>query len=485
MNFDIEDALINELSDYAPPYTQRNAENIELQLAQRIAAKPVKKTRRSFRTARRILLAAALCVVVVAVSGVAIAAIRGVDLGTLFNSFFGESPVAERVEVDKVAAYDDFEVRVVSAVSDGRYTNILLELTDTAKARLKAPLSFEFAGNRYDITNYSEEITPDGKSATVAMTIVDQGERMGENMFKLEAVYSGVEYSAHKQLDFDLAANLYSGGSLTFDEWDAEFNPNSEPSVHTTSEDKNLQPENLNFLPRSDMYIITEPMYWLPLTNLGVIDGLLHIQVKNIGNHSRVETSVLGLLDSDDVYYDSVFGIQGPLSGGYSEFVFDLGGRDVSEFQLAFNGSLAENVIRGPWDISYTVPDESMVKTVTETFTPPKDAPYSNMVASVEFTVSAVHTTMKYYTTRSEEFRTISHPIEEQRTYIEDVNAVLSDIFGEEAFITLSDGSTISLLRGQGMADAMGATIDLETEYFDMNELYSITYFGTEFVFGQ
>jgi len=137
---ELDEQRVDELLEYTTGYSERNAENIKKLFMQKTAKK------RSL--GRRMLLAAAIAAVTVALSGMALAVSGVIDFGAFYNSIFNSKEAAPYVKTGNGIAVvhneGDVSVEMVAAYFEPTsHLYIELRLTDlTGAGRLSNSLDF-------------------------------------------------------------------------------------------------------------------------------------------------------------------------------------------------------------------------------------------------------------------------------------------------------------------------------------------------------
>ena len=174
---------------------------------------------------------------------------------------------------------------------------------------------------------------------------------------------------------------------------------------------------------------------------------------------------------------------------------FDFEKDDYVAWLMYFQGNRYEHTILGPWELRFTVSAVIPSKKITATPTG------SQYLAMLEIECSPMETTITVYSPRSRAVggdvidpadvhldSTDTVAIDAWNSYVFELNAYMRsmmdyiDSFGEP-YLTLKDGSVIHLaMTFRGFGDGSGQ-VTYFGDYFDVQELHSITFCGVAYVF--
>ena len=280
----------------------------------------------------------------------------------------------------------------------------------------------------------------------------------------IDTILSGIENIVDRPLDFNLAAHARDMTSISSDEWsDAASGGVKIPGTMGFTGDVEL---DYQFLQLDETAFVLDGIDWVIVTNVGIIDGKLHLQTRQTDAYnSNYNYGLFNLLDSDGNRISSIFDIS---MNGYREAAFEIP-NGLSEYRLAVSGMEIENVVHGPCNMSFVIESELQKKSLKDTLT---QSPYFDRI---EVTCSPISTTVMFY---YEEFfgdDTASEILKEIVDYYKSFT---------EPYLTLTDGSTIQLELSSSMFDNGGiGSVEFDSVYFDISELNSITVCGEEYFF--
>ena len=318
-----------------------------------------------------------VAVILLSFSGLAFARYTNLDLGRVFNSFFNNPSVDQRIDVGQTVIENGLEVTLLSAICDSNRAYVMLEIKDTEGQRLSESM--------------------------IAVSL----HRAGIGLEKV--VYDDAENKATMILSMDLASGVSAGDVVRF-EIDAIFS---------------------NFL-------------------------------------------------------------------GELEYVdFDFENNDNAAWIMYFCGNRYEHTILGPWQMSFTVNAQIPPKTISAC---PADSPF---LAKLDIECSPIATTISIISHRSREVggdlidpkdvflnAGDTEAIDAWNRYVEETDVYTLSMldyirsFGEP-YLTLKDGSIISLSQVRSSHGADGGQADYFGDYFDIGDLYSVTFCGEVYVFDE
>ena len=456
---ELDERRLDELMAYAPGYSEQSTDNIRQLFLQKAAS------RRKSGSGKRIFVRALIAAVLVALSGIAVAAGMGVDFGEIYNSFFNNPAAEHKIEIGQSVENSGLEVTLLSAFTDGSRAHALLELRDISEARLSDSIRILSKAYRYDISAGPVSYDEKANTATLALTFpLHEPVRMGDRLsLPVDTILSGVERFDAKPVAFDLAAHALDSAGISQDEWnDAASGGVKMPgtAAYTGAEEPNFI-----LLPLDKTALALDGIDWAVVTNIGVIDGCLHLQIKHTDAYnSDYNYGHFHLLDSEGNTVYSYFDIG---INGYREMAFEIPG-GLSAYRMAFSGEKIENVVHGPWNMSFVIDSELPKQTITVT---PAASLY---FTEIDVTCSPISTSIWFY---SEEVM--------GEGALEAIRAMSDYYAGFEApYLTLTDGSVIPLEFSGSAFDNAGGTADYESIYFDIGNLKSITICGEEYFFG-
>jgi hypothetical protein len=468
---ELDEQRIDELLEYVPGYSQENSEKIKSLFLQKAAKK--------HGSGRRVFLVAAVIAIAAALSGIALAVSFGFDFGRIINSFFNNPSVGNKVEVGETVTANGIDVTLVSAVFDENMAYVLINIKGLEGKQLTSPIRLLNINNKYSYhILYEGYVFYDEKEdiATVPLTLIfTEPIHSGDILeISIDAILSGNEYIESKVLDFDISANAVNNKTISEEEWSIIASDGAElPGVAGVT--GNDLPDGLSYrddglpiiplLELDKMEVKIGGIDWAVVTNAGIVDGLLHLQTKYTASYNGdYNYGFLHLLSSDGSAIQSFYDRR---IGAYHESVFDVRGIDLDAIQLAVSGPEFENVLLGPWNMSFTADQKMPKRTITVN---PAESLYFE---KIDITYSPLATSFEISLTGNDEW--------DVREYLSLVSNYIKSF--EPPYYSLTDGSVITLDMHGMMVDPTIGSADYRSEYFDIEKLRSITFCGEEYFF--
>jgi len=456
---ELDEKRLDELLTYAPEYTEHNAENIKKLFLNKATVK--QKT----VSGKRIFIGALLAAVLVAVSGITIAAGLGVDFGRIYNSFFNNSEVEYKIEIGQSIESNGMVVTLLSAFTDGDRAHALVELSDLNANRLSDSIRILSSRYRYDFHGGPVSYDEIANTATLALTVIlHEPMREGDSLsLPIDTILSGIEPIEGRPIDFDLSSHAHESESISQDAWN-EAASSGVKTPGTAAYTGDSEPD-IMLLPLNETAFSLDGIDCAIVTNIGIIDGYLHLQIKQTDAYdSNYNNGYFELLDSENNRTSSYFDIS---INGYRELVFEIP-KGLSDYRLAITGEEIENVVHGPWNMSFVIDSEIPKKCLTA-------------VPSASLYFSGIHVTCSPISTTI----WLNCP---EGFFGDGTLGILKTMHDyylsfDVPYLTLTDGSVIQLEASVSSFDNTGGSAELESVYFDISKLNSITICGEEYFF--
>jgi hypothetical protein len=495
---ELSEDRLNELLAYTPSFTAENLENIKKRCLQN------KAIRR--KTGRRTLLAAAIAVAIISLSGIALAVSTGFDFGSFYNSLLNNPKVDEKIEVGQTIVSNGLEVTLLSAVVDRYQAYMTIEIKDLEGSRLTGSirvLNEAFSDGIHSIITGPVIFDEDENKATLALTLVYGRNiaELGTAAFSIDTVLTSVTREGNEFLDFDLAGYANDSESISLEEWHEAHQGGgwmgglgwaSDPDAASIWEEP-IRP--VRPLEHGTMNV---PICGVDLTyisNVGIADGFLHVQFMSTIEdlHERNQNynflnEHLCLVDSNDNVIDWYYCV----TGDDHELMFDISDNtDFTGWRLALKGgeSVIDNVIRGEWRIPFTV-EKAMENRILIVY-PGDDSIFSMLeikCSPVMFSANmAVHGAVIsedgewIRPLEGYDEKTDPEKINLQQEYINEITEYFLSF--EPPYLTLNDGSRIILESINDSFDWLGGSVWCSTDYYDIETIQSITFCGEEYFF--
>ena len=441
----LSDAQLDELLAYAPGFTEASLANIEAQALEKI------KKRSS---ARKYILIAVAAILLLATSTVMLASATDLDFGPLLNSIFNNPTSANVMAVGVSTERDGIEITVIYAYADGNYVYIMLGIRDLQGSRLGENMVLTQDNVSTFISTPIIYDEAQGKATMGIKIRTDRPREVGQYLdFTIRSIITGHE-QFFEILDFPLHEYAV----------EREMGRRSAHILDWFANVPEDPPEWL--LGLGEMHIYMPGMEWGTISNIGLYNGLLHVQSRRSytwGWHSN--NGSLNVIDTDDNWFRPAFHF---MHGWYTETIFDVSGVDnLTDLRLAARGVRSDEVITGRWAFSFPITSQAERRTMTIEL---PDSPY---ISHIEIDVSPMSTNIGYVAINDSAW---GPPCPEIMWNVHEY--VWSHGI---PYITLRDGSTVELFRIHGASGPAGRVHHRYNNlYFDIEEIYSITVLGVE-----
>ena len=410
---EMDEQRIDELLTYTTGYSEQNAENIKKLFMQKTAKK------RSI--GRRVLLAAAIAAVAIALSGIALAA-TGFDFNSIFDSIFNNKEAAPYVQTgDGITALSnegDVSVEPLAAFYESARSGLYLKL------RIHDPADAGVLSDSLIILKNGTELQP----GRVIVDVIDANTVIA-SLFITPVV------TADTTVRFDTIAS----GITDFYE-------------------TQLTELNIGEYIGTDRSVIVKGAEFVEITGITVDGGMLKIEFHD-SDASRYGWgyAFLGAMkpDGDTIWAN---GISTNNETGERSAYIEIGDVNPDDLTLVWYGQRADHAISGNWE--FTVSGGNLLETRW------LDGEFEgNRVqvclgaTLVEFQISADYL--------SEGFPYISFPY--------DLDA------SDAVTILLKDGTTVRPRFSASMVDSMTASFSYYMGFTNPVDVVSVTFCGTTF----
>jgi len=464
----LDDKRIDELLMYTPGYTDENSNKIKNLFMQ--------KTMKKRNPGKRIVLVAAVVAVFVTISGLALAVFTNYDLGRFFNSLF-HNPAADeyKIESGQTINTGGLEITLLSAFSDNYNVYMMLEIKDTEAGRLSESM-VAYAENVENLFTNAVVYNEETNSVTMILNLFHYTDvNIGDSIeIYIDTILSNVLFVENQEVGFDISAHATNTETSTPEEWTSAVGEEGVGSDSWAWDDSTASGDKPVPLAIGNMDVPINGVDWAVVTNSGFLNGMLHIQVKHTDEYNAFfNRGFFSLIDKSG---NTIHNSHSISAGRYEELLFDIGeDATLTDYKLAISGVFYEYVIHGPWELSFTVTSELPLRSMTAF---PIDSPY---FAKIEVEVTPMKTVLVINPHGSSELD------ENEVTYHNiqiDLNEMVNYVFGSDwTYLTLHDGSIVVLNPFDTIFDIDIGWASYQSEFFDIDELYSITFCGEEFVF--
>ena len=517
---ELSEEQLDELLAYTPHFTAENVENIKRRCLQikvdnrKVDSRKIDNRKadslkaNSRRTNRRTLLTAAVVAAIITLSGIALAVSSGFDFGSFYNSMFNNPDADGIIEVGEAAVSNGLEITLLSAFVD-RYTAYLtIEIKDIEGDRLTDSikvLNESYSDGIHFITTGPVIYDETEKKATLALT-VQYGQNiseLGTAALSIDAIITGVIKTENEALEFDIAAHATDNESISLEQWHEMLGGGS---GYSTSAGYDIiekggapweigEPEPRPLKP-GDMSAEIGGIDWAVVSNAGIADGFLHIQVKfiyenehDMQSNKNIDKANFCIIDgtgnATGIYYQVN-------NSGYLDMMFEIDtDADLKDLTLALWGDqfIEDNAVRGSWNMNFAV-DQSAQNRVLIAY--PEESP---VFSRLEVICSPVRVEIKMTVhdividengdiiryVDGYELRTDTEKLDIQKEYIDEIVEYYQSF--DKPFLTLDDGSVIAIENQNNSFDWLGGSVWVSTDYYDIESIRSITFCGEEYYF--
>ena len=457
---------LDELMTYAPAFSETNLANIKAHAFEKITTPEVPLTspgpERKF-TMKKFLLIAAAIIMLLVTSTAVFAAVTDFDFGQVFNSLFNNPDAANLMDVGQTVENNGIEVTLLYAYADGDQVYAMLEVRDLEGSRVGEDMFLMFKDFIAQVSTPIVYDETEGRALMGITTWTFSPREVGDYIaLSLEYILAGYR-RVDGPIDFPLQEYLVEREMMAFEEWGEATADGSYGSPDGMA-NRPGKPEWL--LVPGAMEIDLPGLTWGVITNIGVHDGMLHIQTRRTEEWDHFSNSGnLILLDSDGVEYWWAFRL---MSGDYAEYIFDLDEvKDIATSSLGFMGVETDETIIGPWDFYFPITAMAERRYLTVELT---DHQY---FSQIEVVISPMTTTISYAAAYEEN---CSEHISRMMSYVRDFGAL------GYPFLNLRDDSMVELFSRDMMYGPEGGWHRYNTLYFDIAELHSVTVLGVEYL---
>ena len=505
---ELNEERLDELLAYTPSFTAENVENIKKRCLQKKAIKR--------RTGRRTLLVAAIAVAIISLSGVALAVSTGFDFGSFYNSLFNNPDVEEKIDVSQTAVSNGLEITLVSAVVDRYQAYLTIEIRDLEGDRLSDSMLVVIEDAAGEVIHYiftGPIIYNEAENkATIPLTVlygVNIAE-LGEAYIFIDAIKLLKIRTGNDLLDFDLAGHAVDRVSTSLEVWHETneklgeayvsggwmgglgFDGDIDTAIWGEGPERPVRP-----LEHGTMNLLIDGVDGVCISNIGIADGFLHVQFRSVAESAQERNKSYNFFNEQLCVIDgtgNVIDWYYCVTGYDHELMFDIGDRaDFTDWRLALKSWATEidEVIHGSWRIPFTVEKAMEHRTLIVYLN--DDPVFSKLeveCSPVKFDIRMTGQGV-FINERGESTRLVegydrdsggrTSGIEIQREYANEIVEYYQSF--ELPYLTLEDGSIITLEPGNNMFDWLGGTVWCQTDYYDIETIRSITFCGVEYFF--
>lgn len=293
--------------------------------------------------------------------------------------FIGEERVEILQPINEHSEDQGIEMNVLGAVRDGDSAEVYITLKDTAGKRLDEKLRlYDYRIEGGMNLNNSEVMNYDARTGEVTLRLLAQGAEIGDRMsMRIESFLRGEQEKEGYDSKLDLSGLLADSITNNYKTLKRDRDNIGLAATAETSEALSAQKE-LRVLDPDAMSVSLPDLDWTKLTNIGFIDGKLHVQFSpdtGMGRYNHAEfylTDANGKRQDIDFYRLSWGEVEagGKVYGGkYQEYVFDISTPEQLK-GLKLMGSLLtyDELVKGSWGATFDLKPESRTLTGTTEF---------------------------------------------------------------------------------------------------------------------
>ena len=411
---ELNERRVDELLAYTPDYSDQNAENIRKLF--------MHKTARKHKAGRRLLLAAAIAAVAVALSGIALAA-TGYDFSSIFDSIFSNRKAAPYIRtgdgITVVSNAGDVSVEPLAAFYEparcGLY--IKLRIDDLAEAGVLSDSLF-FLNSGIDV-NTGRVIVDFIDANTITASLFISPVMNAESTVRFNTIASGITGYYEAQL--------------------TGFNIGEHIGIESS--------------------VIVQGAEFVEITGITLDRGMLMIEFHDSDpSVYGWGSAFLGVMspDGETIWGDGIS--TNTMTGERCAYI-EIGKANPDDLTLVWNGQRADHTITGNWE--FTISGGNLLETRW------LDGEFEGNsirvllgATLVEFQISAD------YLGDNDEF-----PLTNSFPY--------DPMASEAATILLADGTTVYPRFSASMLDSMTASFSYEMGFVNPVDIVSVTFCGT------
>lgn len=371
---------VRKEAEFSAESLERIKENVRRRANLNEAESPSRfkrEERRRMSMGRKAGIAASAALALVIATGAADAS-GLIDLRYMLR-FIGEERVEILQPINEHSEDQGIEMNVLGAVRDGDSAEVYITLKDTAGKRLDEKLRlYDYRIEGGMNLNNSEVMNYDARTGEVTLRLLAQGAEIGDRMsMRIESFLRGEQEKEGYDSKLDLSGLLADSITDNYKTLKRDRDNIGLAATAETSEALSAQKE-LRVLNPDAMSVSLPDLDWTKLTNIGFIDGKLHVQFSpdtGMGRYNHAEfylTDASGNRQDIDFYRLSWGEVEagGKVYGGkYQEYVFDISTPEQLK-GLKLMGSLLtyDELVKGSWGATFDLKPESRTLTGTTEF---------------------------------------------------------------------------------------------------------------------
>lgn len=266
--------------------------------------------------------------------------------------------------VDKAVVYDGIEMKTVSAVADDDSIMILYTLRDLEGNRITEHTSvYDFTLSR-TATLGNMHVGYDAKTRTATFCMLgDNGSEMkGQKLtLSVTSFLDGAPMELHetKRSIQELLQNQREGfGEPGFRDYNADAEDSfwiGQSQKGADLREKFEEKDSVPILQEGSMDMAIPGVDWVTVTNIGYLDGWLHVRLKYDGEKSQINHGYLCLTDSKGNELDRAV-LNTSLPENIEEYILEAGSNeDLSKIYLSGVYTNYASLNTGEWETTFKV----------------------------------------------------------------------------------------------------------------------------------
>ncbi len=352
-----------DMGHYAKPFHKENRDGIRDKFFEKAGVgapfEPYIQKKKSKKGLFRLWIAAALifCLFTGAV------AFGVIDLTSLIDLVGGR--IGTQLQpIGLISEHEGIRMKTLAAMNDDDMVYIYLTLTDLWGERIDETLDIydyfvsQAPALNCQVINYDEN----SKTATLRMSGSGGKELTGRKItVSINSFLSGAKKTKGFETGLDLYTLLENGGDATIER--VGSHEISGGSGEFTI-DRKREGEDFLLLKRDEKAISLPGLDWLTLSNIGFVEGKLHIQINpdsdmgrfNHGNFYFVDTNGDSIYCTNTVAFGKYKQGETTIGGDYLEYIFDISTVNQLEgLKLMASFTTYDQYVEGRWENTFTL----------------------------------------------------------------------------------------------------------------------------------
>ncbi|KGP80305.1 MULTISPECIES: DUF4179 domain-containing protein [unclassified Paenibacillus] len=325
----------------------------------------------------------------------AAAAMGVIDLSAMLQ-FLSVDRINILQPVNKTSEDQGIRMQTLGAVRDGSTTEIYVALTDLTGDRVNASLDvydYHVSGGR---AHHAQVVQYDAAEKTAIVRFLVQGKRLSNRMsVQISSFLSGATKEENYDSRLNLSEHLSKKQQYEVDtldplkDWISGWGGESAQELS--------EQEFIHVLRQDQTHIKLPGIDWMYISNIGFVDGKLHIQINPDDEMGGYNHGYFFFTDDrgnkQDIAMNSVsygsYTKDGTNYGGdYEEYIFDISNiSQLEHLQLKGNFTRYDQFVTGKWETTFDLKQDSLSKTGETTLVMNEDIRTEIKVSSLGVTL--------------------------------------------------------------------------------------------------